>query len=300
MRRTTKTVMIAVVLVASHGADLFAGGQFESLPAPTEVYEFSQESRTTWTINLSDDSLFTQLGFSAGTSGDHGRRVALGPTGTEIRYRIVDTAAGTTDIVDLEGDQTGGGLVVGSSQVDFDLLIPSGQFSPPGVYEDLVTATLYAGLFSGLRTVDEAVVPISIRVPELLEVVLVDSGGAIAEGSSSGTLDFGELGDGIDDVQEIDLLARANVGYVVSVFSAHGGRMAHTDPAEPSTIPYDLLVDGQPRVFDTGAATISPAGGDPATDIAGRRYTLRFVVGSPQQSAAGLYQDTLTFTVTAR
>lgn len=298
MNRMIRSALLVAVLVTLTAMQSFAYGVFESVPSPAVDFDFSAESISTWTITVRSYGSYG-IGFSSGISGDYEERRALGPDGTEIEYHLFDSADSGTEIMDLDGDPSGGSLLSGDrTGVDFDLVVPQGQFVPPGIYEDVLTATYYTDRGRDFRIDDQAPMTISVAVPDYLELVLVDTGGQRAEGSSNRVLSFGEIGDGIDDTRGIDLLVRANVDYDVRVASLHKGVLTHVEPEIDAVVPYLFSVDGVQRSLADGTAEVTSNPGP--TTIEGRRYTLSFTVGDLENPTAGTYEDTLTFTVTAR
>jgi hypothetical protein len=123
-------------------------------------------------------------------------------------------------------------------------------------------------------------------VPAVLDVALIANGARQPLGGASATLDFGEISSG--DLREVDIEIRGNARAQLAVSRRWGQLRLRNRP--DYTIPYTLLLDGQP---------LSSVAAPQTLDIRGElsRARLGVRIGELERRAAGVYEDTLTVVV---
>jgi hypothetical protein len=143
---------------------------------------------------------------------------------------------------------------------------------------------------------DSGSTTVSVSVPSFVELYLLDPGAPPEAGQAAYSLDFGALSPG--QTQSVELLVRSNESFSVSVQSANEGSLALQEGGG-GVIPYQLSVGGSPVDIGGGAAVpvLSSAG---PTDLAGRRYPIGVEIGNFGFVPNGVYQDNVTFVITAQ
>ncbi|HDQ14683.1 MAG TPA: hypothetical protein ENN41_07710 [Sediminispirochaeta sp.] len=250
--------------------------------------------------------------FGPGSSGDAAARQMLNDLGEVIQYNVYDNEIAGNILKDgpdpenvLSGSfpaVTQGGPVTETKT--FSIIVPPEQFPPAGTYTDTVTLSLYEGSFDNPIGPTGSTVEMSLRVvmEEIIELSLVPPGGVFDSNfQSPQTLDFGYIYPDQTYTRSIDVLARANTPYDLSISSSNSGVMTHVDQNDPSTIPYQLSSNGTPVDLSTGDQLIAGAAGP--SGWTGDRYSLIFetmdYAGAAELPSEGDYQDTLTITITA-
>ena len=254
-------------------------------------YEARQETVVPAEFTVDGFNTDFQYRISAGGSGDAGNRSMTGPAGSPLRYILRN----------VDGEITDGsvpGSIPGNSgpvTVPFEMAVPAGQVVPAGSYQDTVTLTL---LESTGGLVEERVIPVTVSMPQVVALSVVDPGGAFDPSGDSASLDFGVLVPGSQPQGTLDLVVRTNSNYAVRIQSMHFGVLAMTSLSDGSAIPYVLEIDGVPRDLSGGTAEVAQGFG-PTTE-AGDRYQLHFAVGPVGPVTSGDYEDNLTVIVTAQ
>lgn len=260
-------------------------------------YEARQETIVSAQFSVDGFNTEFRYRFSAGGAGDAWNRAMAGPAGSTLRYtlRFSDAESG----VDPEiTDQPYTGHIRGNSgpiAVQFEMAVAAGQVVPAGSYQDSLTLTV---LDTTGRVVDERVIPVTVMMPQVVGVSVVDPGGSFDPAGATAVLDFGVLVPGSRHSGSLDLVVRTNSNYAVRIQSMHRGVLAMTTLSDGSVIPYVLEIDGIPRDLSGGFAEVATGSG-PTTE-AGDRYALHFDVGPVGGVTSGEYEDNLTVIVTAQ
>lgn len=307
--RVTRSVrlLLVVVLALSGIAVTYAWGSVEIESAPDSVqrdYSFAGESIVGANVVLRNPDYWQVdygLGITSGQSGDPTNRYLQSPAGDTLDYRIT-TVGGSYDLKDLPDNPSpneilSGRLSGGSSVTEsFEVRLPGGGFPPAGTYTDTVLLVAYERYNNDPNISEQRNLSITLTVLPSVSLVLVPLGGQFDTGSPSYTLNMGFVEPG--DSQTVDLLVRANTGYMVTVESANAGSLQHVDPTDTSTVPYDFFVEENPVDLSSGPAQIATFSGVPPSEP--WRYTLGVTIGDYGIASSGDYRDTLAITVTAR
>lgn len=275
-----------VIYNAGGGYDVYATN---AVPAAATV-----------TVQNSTGACSYFLTVDGGRSGGPGRQMRDGAN--VLRYELYTSANQGNILRDVPG-ATAAEVLSGSfgpgnqsGQHQFYLVVPAQQVVPPGIYRDTVTVTLYEGTLSGYTEVRSRNVLIEAAVAERIDLSLVDPGMAIDPSRSSRVIDFGTLIEG--ETSWFDLLVRSNAGYTVTIASENRGAMKILNPADPSTVPYALRVNGSAiNLNSIQPATLSAAVAQ--TPSAGVAHSMQLIIGPIGDASAGDYQDILTLTVIA-
>ncbi|MEQ1664108.1 MAG: spore coat protein U domain-containing protein [Bdellovibrionales bacterium] len=278
-----------------------------------------------WTINFTyiavqlqiaktgPDACDYGLGFSKGGGASYVSRQGT-VASSLIRYQLYKDN-GLTQVLKAVPDITSadeavqGGFQAGSNMtqtVNYYFEIPYNLAVTPslvaaGVYTDSFVISLYEGSdpLAFVTAVDTASVNVSITVPTMIALSLIDSGGGFQEGSTMRTVNFGTLAEG--QASSMDFRARTNAGFNVTFSSANNGFMKHTNPAKNSLVPYSFYVNGV--LLDLSNSFAVPVSGVTAsgqTSLSGLAYPIRVVVGNVSSGGkiGGPHSDSITITAT--
>ena len=135
------------------------------------------------------------------------------------------------------------------------------------------------------------------RVPEAVQLSLVNYGGPFDAADVAQTLNFETLSAG--KILDFDLRVRGNTAFTVTMRSQNRGVLAHADSA-PSSVPYELSVGGSAYDLSGGGdVQVASFSGD-QTDIQGEVYAVQVEIGNLSGTLAGLHRDNVTITVSAQ
>lgn len=135
-------------------------------------------------------------------------------------------------------------------------------------------------------------VHVTITVPKMIALALVDTGGVFQDTATTKSIDFGNLSSG--QVSRFDLRLRTNAGYSVKIQSSNNGKMKHT--TKNSYVDYSLYVNNA-LADPTGSTPVITGSG--TTGLNGLGFPVKIVIGTlGTLPLAGTYQDTVVITVT--
>ena len=164
-----------------------------------------------------------------------------------------------------------------------------------GTYTDTFIVNAYEGSDPTAFTNPPATstpVSVTITVPKMIALALVDTGGVFQDTATTKSVDFGNLSSG--QTSRFDLRLRTNAGYSVKVQSTNNGRMKHT--SKNSYVDYSLYVNNN-LADPTGSTPVLTGSGQ--TGINGIGFPVKIVIGSVGVlPLAGTYKDTVIITVT--
>jgi hypothetical protein len=217
--------------------------------------------------------------------------------GGTLTYALVDgndapllpnTAGGTAPSTRLRGQLE----PAAQGQIEFQVIIPRGQFAAPGLHRDTLDLELYSldptGRPQG-ASLHTTPLAIAYSVPRVMSMNL--RGGELAT-----TLSFGILATG--QQRSVEIEARSNDGYQIDVASDNYGALTLT-PAPPGqkwNVPYSVTLGGQRLDFSGAARLTSLPATLPANDAA---YPLIVTIGDIGQKRAGRYEDVITLEIRA-
>ena len=177
---------------------------------------------------------------------------------------------------------------------NFAFVVLPGGFAPAGRYTAQASVSLWQGPFKSGAFLGSATFYASVTVSDILELSVVPVGAPFDFTSRHAVFDFGFLSAG--NVRSADLVVRANVKYGVTLSSAHGGILRYTNPADSSTVPYELRINGNPLTLVPGVAVPVVLLAD-STTSEGRRFRLDAEILPFDFPTEGSYSDVLTFSI---
>ena len=230
--------------------------------------------------------------FSAGSGG--GRRALRGPG--DLGYQIHRSPRRADILLALpvarDRNLLSGAFAQGQAKrgLDYQIFVPPGQPVSPGGYQDVVKVAVYEGDLTRYRLADTRTVKIRTQVASVVDVSLIDGGGRRDLAGARSVLDFGRLTTG--ETKRFQIEVKTNSGYDITLESENRGVLRLADPAEFSSVPYTLSLDG--LALDLGSAVSLP--------FSTAKPSHRFAVTTGQIGNAlrGRYQDSLLLTVAAR
>ena len=299
-RTYRKTAVSILLLLLVPAAIVPAVGQTEFAETPqalNENYTYDSQLTVTESVVIRQDSLFAtyDFGITAGSGGSYTPRRALNGA-IPIEYNIYDDTTNMNIIYDVpdapSGDNYLSGALTNNVTVPFDVVVPQGQLVEPGLYQDSLLLRLYQG--GNLR--DEAPWLVGFSVQGFISVSVTPVGGAFDPNSNAIPIDFGVLDE--NESREVSVQVLANLPYEISVTSQNDGNLAIQNfPSVTSVVPYTLLVDGNAVSLPASGAIATGSG---PTPLSGAQHSFEFVIGSTDEAASGVHQDSLTVTVTAQ
>jgi spore coat protein U-like protein len=254
------------------------------------------------------------IGITKGTGASYAARsVAAGGSKT-MRYQIYSDSGMSKIVKDYPditsaNDVIQGGFGTGvnlTQTVIYYLEIPLSLATVPsvaaqGTYSDTYTINVYEGS-DPLTFTTPAVstgITLTVNVPYMIALSMVDSGANFSAGSISRNVNFGTLSEGASAT--FDLRVRTNAGFSVTFSSSHNGYLHHTNPAKNSLVPYKFYVNS--ALLNMSSSSTTPVVGLTAagqTSLNGLGYPIKIVIGSLSSPTilGGPHQDDITITAT--
>lgn len=210
-----------------------------------------------------------------------------GPGGAALSYELRTDAslpgrpAGITFDLEMQPGER--------RQLAYFVLLPPGQFTVSGAYENRLKINVLEGIDGVLEDRDDAETPIRATVGSSARISFV---GAVGRRQ---TIDFGEL-IANKAAPPVFLDVQSTGDYEISLTSEENGRLVQRADGQLWAIPYHTSLDG--AAADLGAQTkLSRRFSGPA-DPAGRRIPLEFRLGTIGDQRAGNYRDHITIEIT--
>ena len=215
------------------------------------------------------------------------------------------------DVPDLltDDDVVKGGFNGGTNQtqtVNYYFEIPYDAATAPslvaaGTYTDAFTMNIYEGnVPSGYVTpVDSQVINVTINVPTMIGLSVIDSGGGYVDGQLTRNISFGTLSEGQSSAH--DIRVRTNAGFDVTFSSANNGYLNHDDVTKNSQVPYKFYVNaGLLDMSNSAAVPVSGVTAAGQTSLSGLAYPVKIVIGNVLSSGkmGGAHSDVVTITAT--
>jgi len=180
-----------------------------------------------------------------------------------------------------------------SITVSYRVVLQIDQFPWAGSFTDLPQIQLYQGVDTTGILSDSADLPLTVTMQQVVDMRLVQRGGSYTSGVQDFVVTYPILTTG--SVQEADLLVRTNVPYSVEMQSQNGGFLQHL--SLPSTIPYQLIIDGNAVTF-LSTTPIQVLLTQPPTGVAGQSYAISTSLPlNDLLPDAGQYQDVISITI---
>ena len=219
---------------------------------------------------------------------------SLARGGERLNFGFATRRAGqTAPLAAIE--RTVEGLEPGDEEeLEFELLVPPGQFVPNGGYFGEVAVTVAPDAMLGAAAPllgnepggDREIVPVIVEVGATVRVSFAGTAGR------SRVVDFGELRAGAKPAFPIELLVQASSAYTLRFHSENGGRLRREASGREDFVTYELNA-GDRRVALAGGTVAPVRGGH--TERGGQRLPLDFRIAEDTlHKPAGRYVDRLT------
>jgi hypothetical protein len=285
-----------------------------SISLPNATYTVSDLNPTTannFTISLvgnnynpCKDFFFT---FSKGAYSANYSRLAKRTTSAAYvnynLYKLVNSTGvlkGPNDAVSINEVIEGTLLTHQTQTLTYYFAYTQSASSPPlaGTYVDNIRVNSYSGTYPDYRSKEvDKNLQVSITVPKLASLSLVDTGGSYDPTQNMKILDFGEL----TTNQELgfDIRMVSNAGYLLKVSSSNNGSMNIAGGADiNSKIAYNFLINNQSINLSTSQSIpVVIASGSGVTTAGGAVVSGKAIIQSVDGKNFGIYQDYLTFTI---
>ncbi len=245
-----------------------------------------------------DDPCDYFVTFSRGDSLTYDRRMTY--AANELHYQIYDGPAKANvlkDIGDAGTNEVIAGTFTGTGRETqtqtFFVAIPPEQVLPPFDFRDDVVVRLYEGTPTSYVLRDSATIQVAAGLEHEIDICIACPG-AFDAAADAQVMNFGTPQTG--EERTTALRMRSNDGYTLYLQSDNRGVLR--TPAEPSTIPYVLQVDGV-GVNLSGRHRTEVARVPGVNGPQGDLFDLRVVIGDVANALPGEYRDHITITVTA-
>lgn len=243
------------------------------------------------------------LYFGKGLANNYQRK-AYNSSNQTYDYNLHNNINKIGILKDKNDAQTLNDVVVGSTpnsnstySGSFFVSIPATGTNPVGgTFTDNVQVQIWRASSVNDQNLEEVEnFSITIIIPTLLNISLVDEGGAFNASSTSRVMDFGFLEQNTE--LRADLMVMSNTPYQIKFSSANNGVLKNNT----STYAYELKVSSNIiNLASSASAPVTVATKSSASNSSGDRYNVRVkMTDSPANKAAGLYQDTITITAIA-
>lgn len=285
-----------------------------SITLPNTTYTVSDINPTVannFTISLNGtnynpckDFFFT---FSKGSYAANYSRLAKRTTSTAYvnynLYKLVNSTGvlkGPNDAISINEVIEGTILPNQTQTLTYYFAYTQAASSPPlaGTYVDNVRVNSYSGIYPDYKNKEvDKNLQITITVPKLASLSLVDTGGTYDPAQNMKILDFGELATN----QELgfDVRMISNAGYQLKVSSSNNGSMNISGSTDiNSKIAYSFLINNQTiNLAGSQSIPVVIASGSGVTPSGGAVVSGKAIIQSVDGKNFGTYQDYLTFTI---
>lgn len=231
--------------------------------------------------------------FSAGSNG----RKLVNPGGEILSYGLYDSVHHSNSLKDLPS-ATISNVLTGKSKkgqsiitLEYYFHVPYIKNSSPGLYNDTIQISLYAGDLNNYTLKDTANVTFSAEVPSWVELYLHADSGSL----SNAVLDFGILQPGTSKSFHAEVLT--NTPYDISITSEYLGAMKLTDRNNEAYVPYALFHNGSLIPLESSSIISNSAR---ANNTGQFIHPFDIVIGETDFAPSGEYADSLLFTISAR
>ena len=286
-----------------------------SITAPALNYTAADTNpATAHTVTLARGNLgnaacnnFT-LGFSKGGAASYNRLATNSLNGSTLAYNLYKTGTSTSSLTLLPDATSNAQILSGtiaknsSKALNYYFIlgpITSVATTRGGTYQDLITVEARSGTFSVVNAVETTnTLSVTITVPKIASLSLVDTGGAYNAASTSKTLDFGTLV--TNEQLNFDVIVLSNAGYQLSVSSTNNQIMKLSGGGSTldTQVAYNFYANSVLKNLTTSATTpVLLSSGSAVTPSQGARIPISVVIQSADNKVDGTYQDYLTFTV---
>jgi len=246
--------------------------------------------------------------FTSGGGSSYQRRIESGAN--SLRYQLYKDAGLTQVLKDVPDITNSTEYITGyfpdgataTQTVTFYVQIPldlatQPAIRPAGTYSDSFSVKVWQGTYPAFTSnlKDSKGINISATIQKLIELSLVNSGGAFNSAQTNYSVLFGTLPTS-GATQGFDLLVRSNAGFSVSLSSQNNGKLKHS--SANSTVDYNLSVNSAPvSLVNSQTLPVQVASGSGQTSLGGATHAMSITTGTTDLSIAGSYQDLITVTI---
>lgn len=235
--------------------------------------------------------------FGQGGAGSYSRQAYAG--GDTLNYQLYDSFSKANILKELPGasstsDVIGGSISTSDSSpiaLHYYVHIPAEQIVTAGTYTDTFTLRVYEGDLASYTEIANVSVNLSITVPSMVEMAMVDEGTGFNSSSAGRSIDFGDLSQG--DSESFDVVIRSNAGYRITMTSSNSGQLKHSSTA--AYVPYILRVDSSTKDL-SGGGSVEVATSTATTSSFGVSHTVEFEIGAVGWTEEGPYSDVVSVT----
>jgi spore coat protein U-like protein len=172
--------------------------------------------------------------------------------------------------------------------------------TPPiaGIYQDTILVSAFRGVFPDYQNNEKSKnLLITINVPKMASLSLLDPGGSYDAGKNVKTLNFGELT--ANQELSFDIRMVSNAGYQLKISSANNGTMNIAGSSDlNSKIAYNFLINNQIiNLANSSTRPVNISSGSGVTPTGGALVTGKTIIQSVDGKNFGIYQDYLTLTI---
>jgi len=305
MKRKTFLVLAAFAALALIALRDASALTFKRIPQGVTM-AYSADSRAAYILTLRAQSdgyigdfcvVFTALSLTpvpaapATSPAWEAWKPSVGPT-----FRLATDGNPSSANQVLSGNFPVGSKTSAKVDLDFIVYLNTAPMPPPGTYVLSLRADLYPTVYQPSGTPDDsATFSISLTVPQVLDVAVLQPMEAFSASTTSQTLSFGILSAGAS--RSVDLMARTNAAWSLSLASANGWALANT--ADGSKIDYAITLSGSAIATVPGSPLLLVSTAQP-TYTALQRLPLTFTIGAlGLLPTEGTYVDTITVTLSA-
>jgi spore coat protein U-like protein len=315
MRSTTAIIAALLLTAALWSGDSAADDCGLSISAPNVSVTWNQNfsfQAVTFSVTKSKNAeCAIAVTFTKGGGTDYNSR-RMNSGGTTLSYQLYGDSSLShvlKDVPDITGPSNYLQTTIPQGKditvtLTYYVSIPPGlatqpTLKPPGTYIDNYSLKVYSGEAPSSFHSPESTttVILSTIIPRIIEISLVNTGGAFNPNQTSQVLNFGTLQQG--QAQAFDLLVRSNAGYAISFSSQHNGALRHASSSVLTPVSYGLTVNSSPRsLAGSSGSPVIVATGSGQTSMGGSASPIAVSIGDTSQSIAGPYSDNITVTAT--
>ena len=270
-----------------------------SLNLPTQQITFNIDKEK-------NDACNYFVTFSKGGPTNYDRRMLSGSS--TLPYQLYKEASLTNILKELPDVTNNDEVITGSFgkgkdqtqsrtyflQIPFNLATTP-QLKPSGSYNNSIIVRVYEGVLGSGTLNHSDNILIRTVIPEIIQLSLVNTGGAFNSGDTTQAVEFGTLAAGAS--RGFDMRVLTNAGYQVTFSSQNNGVLKHTSANVTTVVPYTLKINGAPKSLTsskTNPVVVASGGGQTSVDGAG--HAVDVTIDSVSDKMAGAYSDIITVT----
>jgi spore coat protein U-like protein len=242
------------------------------------------------------------LAFSKGGAGSYNRRGSS--AGNLLRYQLSSDIGGSKVLKDVPDITSANDVIMvtlpgdtNPQTITYYFDIPFANATTPtlalaAAYTDNFSINAYEGTDpTAFVTPDASTsVNVTINVPKIISLSMVDTGGVFDESATTKNINFGSVTPG--QTSRFDLRIRTNAGYSVTASSSNAGKLKHS--VANAFVPYTFYINS----VLTDMSGVTPAAvGATQTGLGGLGLPVKIVIGTlGALPMSGTYSDSILIT----